>query len=682
MNSLRRWWQIRTGKYETPFDPDVPFWSVSLIAHLVVLLLLAKIVLPGTDDVFLEIAIAEENETDTELIEVVPEDAEVSEAEAEDLSDEVLDEPFEAPAGEQTPAMELLADQNEAFAEEADLKKGEFFASDALVNAVSESEALPNLEVVAIRGSAGAALKSTGGAIDRIAEEIRTRMLEGDLMVVWVFDQSASLTAQRARIADQFNRVYKQIESFQKIPFKKLEASGVKSPLLTDLFQFGEKCSPLLNKPTYELKTLKRAVAKVERDESGIENVMSAVIQVASKYRSMTAVDRKTGRPERNVMIIVVSDEAGDDLQRTDEAVQVCLKNSMSIYTVGVPAPFGRPETIVKWVDPDPEYDQSPRRARVSQGPETPRPERLTLDFVNGDNDLEQIDSGFGPFFLTRLCYETGGLYFAVHPNRNPGNRRRIRWSDVGDYAAKLTYFFDPEIMRRYQPSYVSIESYNNQLSSSQARQALVRAAEFSQTGTLEQPRLFFPRTDEARFVRQVSEAQKDAAFVAPELKRLVSILETGERDRREEKVARWQAGFDLALGRALAAKLRAESYNQLLALAKTKLKFDPPVNDKTPQNNTWVLSPSDEVGTGSRAKQAAAKARELLERVVDEHPGTPWSLLAQRELKIPIGWKWAQVYTAPPKPRKPGENNNDPRPERRPEENRDPKRSRNIPRL
>jgi len=681
MNSLRRWWQIKTGKYETPFDPDVPFWSVSLIAHLVVLLLLAKIVLPGSDDLFLEIAIAEEHETDTELIEVIPEETEVLEIETEVLADEDLDQFIDA-AATQTPAMELVSEQDEAFEEESVREKGDFLAADALVNAVRESESLPNLEVVAVRGTVGASLKSTGGAIDRIAEEIRLRMVEGDLMVVWLFDQSASLTAQRERISEQFNRVYEQIDSFQKIPFKKLEASGVKSPLLTDLYQFGKTCTELLSKPTYELKRLKKGIAGVERDESGIENVMSAVIQIASKYRGMTRVDRKTGLPERNVMIIVVTDEAGDDLQRTDEAVQVCLNNSISIYTVGVPAPFGRPETVVKWVDPDPEYDQSPKRARVNQGPETPRPERLTLDFINGDDDLEQIDSGFGPFFLTRLCYETGGLYFAVHPNRDPNNRRRIRWSDVGDYAAKLSYFFDPDIMRRYQPEYVSLESYNSQLSSSQARQALVRAAEFSQTGTLEQPQLFFPRTDEARFVRRVSEAQKDAAFVEPELRRLVAILETGERDRRKEEVARWQAGFDLALGRALSAKLRAESYNQLLALAKTKLKFDPPVNDKTPQNNTWVLQPSSEVGASSRAKQAAAKARELLERVVDEHPGTPWSLLAQRELKIPIGWKWTQAYTAPPKPRDPSQNNNEPPPERRPEENRDPKRIRNIPRL
>ena len=35
------------------------------------------------------------------------------------------------------------------------------------------------------------------------------------------------------------------------------------------------------------------------------------------------------------------------------------------------------------------------------------------------------MDSGFGPFGLCRLAYETGGLYFTVHPNRKTGQRIR-----------------------------------------------------------------------------------------------------------------------------------------------------------------------------------------------------------------------------------------------------------------
>ena len=32
-----------------------------------------------------------------------------------------------------------------------------------------------------------------------------------------------------------------------------------------------------------------------------------------------------------------------------------------------------------------------------------------------------------------------------------------------------------------------------------------------------------------------------------------------------------------------------------------------------------------------------------------EEHPATPWALLAQRELKDPLGFKWVETYVPPP---------------------------------
>ncbi|MFO0260474.1 MAG: hypothetical protein ACK53V_02515, partial [Planctomycetota bacterium] len=46
---LKRWWQVRTRSYDTPFDNEVPFWIVSLTFHLVLLLLMAKILLPSAE---------------------------------------------------------------------------------------------------------------------------------------------------------------------------------------------------------------------------------------------------------------------------------------------------------------------------------------------------------------------------------------------------------------------------------------------------------------------------------------------------------------------------------------------------------------------------------------------------------------------------------------------------------
>src|SRR5690606_34871899 len=105
--------------------------------------------------------------------------------------------------------------------------------------------------------------------------------------------------------------------------------------------------------------------------------------------------------------------------------------------------------------------------------------------------------------------------------------------------------------------------------------------------------------------------------------------------------------GFDLAMGMVSAVKVRTETYNAMLAMAKRGMPFE------NSQNNTWVLQPADEIVVGSRLEQLAEKSRTYLKRVVDEHAGTPWAYLAERELNQPLGWKWVEAYTNldPPSP-------------------------------
>lgn len=102
----------------------------------------------------------------------------------------------------------------------------------------------------------------------------------------------------------------------------------------------------------------------------------------------------------------------------------------------------------------------------------------------------------------------------------------------------------------------------------------------------------------------------------------------------------RWQAGYDLAMGRVLAVKVRTESYNAMLAAAKRGLK------PKDPKSNTWTLKPDDEISVGSALQKVADRAKMYLERVVKDHEGTPWAMLAQQELKDPLGWKWEESFT------------------------------------
>ena len=667
IRSLRRWWQLKTGKLDTPLDGEVPFLLVSFAFHLVLLILLAIIVMPGRQKKQVQLVLDTENKA-VEFVELPPE-IEFAEEPIEDIGSESEDA-FEI-AESEAPVLDHL-NEDPVDIDMPDRELGEIMSDDDMEQATAE-----NLSRVGVKGDVGVAVKGASGAVDKMTQEILLSLDQRKTLVVWMFDKSASLMRQRGEITDRFDKIYKELGM--------LEASGDNSfarhednPLLTAVYAFGQNLDEMTSKPTNDLQQIKESIRKIQVDRSGIENVFSSIIEVASKFKSYRRINPATGDKKRNVMIIVVSDEAGDDGARLDECVRVCTKAETPIFVIGVPAPFGRRATLVKWVDPDPAYDQSPQWASVSQGPESILPERIRLDYAVNFDDLDMIDSGFGPFNLTRLCYETGGVYYTVHPNRRTG--RRVRRFETKAYAAHLQYFFDHKIMKRYKPDYVSRETYMKRLQNNKARSSLVQAAEFTSTGVLNPPNYVFPKLDEAQFVRQVTLAQQFAAFVEPKIEQLYQILKVGEGDRSEEMVERWQAGYDLAMGRVLAAKLRASAYNRMLAMAKTKLKF------KDPDNNTWVLKPADSISTGSADEKLFDKAKMYLNRVVDEHPGTPWAMLAQRELQTPIGYEWGERFTPPPRPRNRMANNNNPqRPRRNPQPQRNaapPKQRRAPPKL
>ena len=87
-----------------------------------------------------------------------------------------------------------------------------------------------------------------------------------------------------------------------------------------------------------------------------------------------------------------------------------------------------------------------------------------------------------------------------------------------------------------------------------------------------------------------------------------------------------------------MANYVRVIGLNSMLAELKGGKTFS------NPENNSWILVPDNEVSTGTSNKKLAQKARTYLDRVVDEHPGTPWALIAKKELESPFGWKWEET--------------------------------------
>lgn len=628
---LRTWWQEKTGEEDTPFDGDAPVWVVSMVVHLVLMLVLAFITVASTKPQLL-LTIASPLQPEEEKIEL-PEQFAPSEQPHEEIGANSVN------GTEMAQSEAAIVSTISEIASPKEIDTVPEVATVEINNALLQSTGLTYNQNRAVKGLTGAGTTGAVGAIDRITHEIMLSLEERPTLVVWMFDQTASLIPQRKSINERFDRIYEElgvIEAAGNPAFKKHDDK----PLLTAVIGFGQAVTLFTKKPTDNLAEIKQAVSDMPNDDSGMEQVFSATYMAAEKFKDYRLPDHSTGKPKRNVMLIAITDEAGSDqILGLDKTVQICRRYEMPVYVVGVPAPFGRKETKMKWVNTDPKYKLDDAQwGIVEQGPESFMPERIKLEFSGGQKDEDDIDSGFGPYALTRLCYETGGIYFAVHPNRNVN--KAVSKNETEAFSSHLSHFFDPEVMRKYRPDYVSANEYQKRLSQNKARQTLVEAATFSMVQPVDKQEMRFVKRDEAAFSNALSEAQKGAAKLEPVVNAMYERLKLGEPDRSKETTPRWQAGYDLAMGRVMAVKVRTETYNAMLAAAKRGLKF------KNEKNNTWVLEASNEISVGSQAEKMGAKAKEYLERVVKEHPNTPWALLAKRELDTPLGFTWKEEFT------------------------------------
>ncbi len=182
------------------------------------------------------------------------------------------------------------------------------------------------------------------------------------------------------------------------------------------------------------------------------------------------------------------------------------------------------------------------------------------------------------------------------------------------------------------------IERFHEQrLAANKALQALHQAARLRPVKVSGALRFSFVKTNEAALKRLLDEAQKAVAKLEPLVVEMVETLKEGKKDRAALRQPRLQAGYDLAIGRALASRVRVEGYNAMLARLKQGKLFT------KPGSTTWILEPADAIEAGSSFEKMLSDAKGRLQGVVDQHPGTPWAFLAQRELDAKIGWRWIE---------------------------------------
>lgn len=476
-------------------------------------------------------------------------------------------------------------------------------------------------QTVSIKGNGAELVGGVEGAIDRIAVEILRRLEQGRTLVVWAFDASGSLQAERQRLGKHIETVYSHISQLDDA---RLSAD---SGLLTMVVSFGHDRRAMLPKPTAELSEITEAINNVPLDETGTETTFGTVAEIIHRFGRYRDGQNRI----YHTVVIVVTDEVGDDEDRLEDAIALAQKAKTPVYVLGSQAIFGRIDGYMDYVDPKTKHVF--HGVPVRQGPESVMLEQIRLPFWYEGYQYDTLEAGFGPFALSRLANETGGIYFVT----------RFDTRRMG---------FDPARMREYKPDWVSRAEYERRLAHSPLRQAVLNAAQITQQKLPGMPTLFFPPTDAPEYKEVMTANQAIAERTAITVDEALTPINAVAKLRDRETSRRWQAHYDLIRGRLLAMKVRCYEYNWACA----RMKKDPP-KFSNPKSNAWRLVPDQAIQFNERAAAAAKTAQTLLQRVVDEHPATPWALLAARELRYPLGFKWVEAYV-PPRPR--NNNNND----------------------
>lgn len=475
-----------------------------------------------------------------------------------------------------------------------------------------------------VKGSTGEQMVQIESALDRVTWEIAQNLQESKLLVVWLLDGSGSLKTQRDAVAKRLRRIYGELGALENTSTIPRHDKG----LLSSVVMFGEKTNFIV-KPTDKFDEIQEGIANLPTDSSGVENVFTAVKQTVNLWSSYRS------EQHRRIMLITITDEAGDDFGKPHlEAISICRRYGAKAYVIGPTAPFGQRRGFVPYVAPE---NGKTYQIPIDLGPEAAMAENVGLPFWFNGPQYDYLSSGFAPFGLARLVSETGGVYFLTNMTTMAG------LAPIGT--------FDEATLRTFAPDYSfgEVEEFAKDVRKHPLRVCVLNAAQMSQRFKIKgAPRLDI-RVAANNFRQVATDAQKDVAESQYMLDAMLQAFPPGiEKQLDREPSLRWRMAFCLNYGRLLANRTRNLEYNSALALMKTSLSE----GDINTRSNHWIFHPSPDVkNSGVASKKGAQLAVDLLNRVVAEAPGTPWAIMAARELQYPFGIRVEERFIPPPPP-------------------------------
>jgi len=441
-------------------------------------------------------------------------------------------------------------------------------------------------------------VKEIGVALDQLAREILRHLKDHKLTVVWLFDESVSMQDDQRTILEKFDRVSSELK-------KNLEPGKKTSGVLNHaIVGFGQSIDFVLKKPTLDIDEIGRAIKKLRTDMSGAENTMQAIIQTIDAYAGLIGKDRK-------MLLILVTDESGDDGADIEEARQALKKYKVPLYVIGRQSLFGYQFAHHRYVDP---VTKDVYHPVIHRGPETADVEIYQWDGLY--DRWDEQPSGFAPWELARLTKDSGGIYFLLPSEEF----MRVRQREQAYSIVQL---------KEYLPEYDNRMVYVQNRTASELRRSIFQI--------ITETKGFIYRRDFSIDPDELAQAAVQEGDKATEklnlLLRVQDHLEKLKNLRDREPEKRWRAHYDLILAQTVAFQVKAFEYRALMAQIIQK----PPVPSKQPTPDLAITFVVDHAREPLAAKNLTTKkyveAKRLLEDVIAKYPKTPWADLAQDTL-------------------------------------------------
>jgi hypothetical protein len=450
-----------------------------------------------------------------------------------------------------------------------------------------------------------------GASLDQIAYEILRQLKQHKLTVVWLFDESESMKDDQKAIKSKFDRVIRELKLHADVQAKKAA-----EPLTHAVISFGSDIHSIVEKPTSDIEAIGRAIDKIPVDESGTENTLHALSEVIASYGGQI-------RKDRRLLIVLITDESGDDGGYIEEAYQAVVARNVPIYVIGRQSMFGYAQTRIRYVDPVTKDVYWPT---IHRGPETADVELLQWDGLH--DRWDEQPAGFPPYELARLTKASGGIYFLLPSVEN----MRVLQRESAYHGAEL---------KEYVPDYRGRAAYVADRNRSELRRTLYEVIQATRWRDAPQGPAFYTRLFPTDPAEMIPAAQLASALATERLNLLIKIqerLESLQKQRDREPEKRWQAHYDLILAQVVAYQVKSFEYRACVEeLIKTRPKpKKPPGPDQVVM---WELNHSkDRKAPKERTEKKYAEALRLLNEVKIRHPNTPWADLAQGEIDRGFG--------------------------------------------